>query len=99
MESDRGEDVVTVGEDVRLDCYGIADNALGRKASVIDGERGSLDDDTATRIDIGFRHELASVRRACPHGRAASSERSEDRAVRTAASPRHGRPELPATPV
>jgi hypothetical protein len=60
MENDRGEDVVTVGEDVRLDRYGIADDAFGWKASVIDGRRNALDDDTATPIDIGLRHEPAS---------------------------------------
>ena len=92
MEKDRREHVVPVREDIGLDRYGVADDALGGKTSVIDDGSNALDDDTATPIDI-LRHESASCegRALIGERRAARGGRSMGRVTRREDAPMYGR--------
>src|SRR5258706_11066698 len=59
MEHDRGEEIVTVGEDVGFDRDAVADRALGGKAAAVDRRSDALDDDTATPVELQFGHASA----------------------------------------
>src|SRR5258706_10240318 len=59
MEHDRGEEIVTVGEDVGFDRDDVADRALGGKAAAVDRRSDALDDDTATPVELQFGHAAA----------------------------------------
>src|SRR4029077_10074584 len=76
------------------------DNTLGGKTSIVDGGGNALDDDTATPIDTGLRHESASCELHALIGerRAASGAPSTDRAIRTAVPRRDGPPAPHAAP-
>jgi hypothetical protein len=52
MVNDGGDQVVTVGEDVRLDLHHVADHPFGGKAPFLYRRRHPFDDDPAATVEL-----------------------------------------------
>jgi hypothetical protein len=76
-EEDRGDGIVPVGKDVRLDGYAFPDCAFGRKSAAIDARRDVLDNDPdcahagvllPSDDPVGASNFCALLRRQDDHG-------------------------------